>query len=408
MSLPGAIVTIAGAPVECDVLRATMRHGRDDPGSEPEADTATLDVLGVLPSSAVIGADVAVFAVLIETYPRFAGRITDIAVSWESVDVSVATIIAVGELADMGRREIGATPYPAELDGTRVNRAIADAGVATDPIRSDPGYLTVLARDVDAQPALTIASDAAFDGGGIVWMATDGAVLYADAMHRRAPELALTLTACDLPLSLTWLIGLEGLANDVRVRYGAPEAEIHATNPGSIAEYGTLGASLSTRLVDAAAATERANLIIARQGEPVWTLGAMRVALQSPGVDAALTADLLALEVHDLMQLTGMPAGAPMTGAIVFVEGWTETIEPGAWELALAVSDYCRTVPAPAWDDVSPGWAWDGIDPGLTWDSITCLPPFVSDYPGRWVDVPASERWDTVAAAITWDTWAQP
>ena len=403
MTVPAAIVTVAGVAIECDVLHAVIRHGRDDPSSQPEADAATLELVGVLPASAVIGADVAVLA---GPVPRFAGRITDIAITWDTPDVSTATIVAVGELADMGRRVIGDTPYPAELDGTRVNRAIAAAGVATDPIRSDPGYLSILARDVDAQPALTVATDAAFDGGGFVWQATDGAVLYADAMHRRAPELALTLTACDLPLELRWSTGLEGLANDVRVRYGSPELEVRATDPGSIATYGTHAASLTTRLVNVAAATERANLIIARQIEPAWILGSLRIPLQSPGVDAALTAALLGLEVHDLINVTGMPAGAPMSGAYCFVEGWTETIGPGSWELELAVSDYCRTAPAPTWDDVSPGWAWDALAPSLTWDAITCLPPFVSDYPGRWVDVPSSERWDTVPPAKSWDTWA--
>lgn len=404
MTVPAAVVTIAGAPAECDVLHAVIRHGRDDPDSQPEADAATIDLVGVLPAAAVIGADVAVFAELGASYPRFAGRITDIAVSWESVDVSVSTIIAVGELADMGRRIIGAAPYPSELDGARVNRAIADAAVATDPIRSDPGYLTVLARDIDAQPALTVAADAAFDGGGFVWQSTDGAVLYADAMHRRAPELALTLAACDLPLGLTWLTGLDGLANDVHVRYGLPEAEVHGSDAASIAQYGTHAASLSTRLVNVSDATERMTLILARQTEPVWTLQALRLELDSPGVDAALTADLLALDVHDLLQLTGMPAGSPMTGAFVFVEGWTETLDPGAWEIELAVSDYCRTAPAPQWDDVEPGWTWDSVEPGMTWDAITCLPPFVTDYPGRWVDVAASDRWDTVGV-VTWDAW---
>jgi len=413
MTLPDVTIEIDGAPVECDVLQAVIRHDRDDPSSHPEADAATLEIIGAMPAGAVIGAPLTVYAlepITATPIPRFAGRISDVRIGFEDVDLPSGTLIAVGELADMGRRVIGAAPYPAEADGTRVNRAIVAAGVSTDPIRSDPGYLGVLARDVDAQPALNIARDAATDGGGFVWQATDGAVLYADAFHRRAPAVSFALEACDLPVSLAWQQGLEGMANDVRVRYGSatPQPEVSASDPASIAEFGTHGASLSTRIAGVSDAQERANLIVVRQSTPAWTLSSLAFALESPGVDVALTVDLLRAEVHDLINVTGMPAGSPMASAMVFVEGWTETIVAGGWTLELAVSDYCRTAPAPQWDDVAPGWTWDGLDPGLTWDAISCLPPFVSGAPGRWVDVPASLRWDQVPPATTWDTWVIP
>jgi hypothetical protein len=414
MTLPAAVVLLEGAPLECQVLHAVIRHGRDDPSSQPEADAATLELVGELPAEAVIGARLAVLA---ETSwesgqrERFAGRVTDIRLGWDTPDIPIATVIAVSELADMGRRVIGAAPYPAELDGTRANRAIADAGVSTDPIRSDPGYLEVIARDVDAQPALVVAGDAAFDGGGFLWTATDGAILYADAFHRRNALTQLELVACDLPVTLAWSQGLEGLANDVAVRYGvAPEGgeqpAVYAADPGSIAAYGTHAASLATRLADESAAQERANLILARQAAPAWVLSALAFDLQSPGVGMALTSALLRLEMHELLNVTGMPAGAPMTGAWVFLEGWTETIDPGAWRLELAVSDYCRTAPAPQWDDISPEWTWDTIGADMTWDAITCLPPYLGGYPDRWVDVPSSERWDTLEATLAWDEWA--
>jgi len=414
MSLPGAIVLVDGLAVECEVLHAVIRHGRDDPTTQPEADAATIELVGELPAVATIGARVELLAVDpwdAGEHERFAGRISDVRIGWASLDVPLATIIAVAELADMGRKIIGDAPYPAELDGTRVNRAIASAGVTTDALRSDPGYLTVLARDVDAQPALVVAGDAAYDGGGFLWCAKDGAVLYADAYHRRASEIALELVACDLPLELAWSLGLEGLANDVDVRYGvAPgggeQPGVHADDPSSIARYGTHAASLTTRLADESAAQARANLIVGRQAEPAWILSSLGFPLQSPGVDYELTTALLQLELHDLVAVSGMPAGAPMTNAYVYVEGWTETIDPGAWQLELLVSDYCRTAPPPEWDDVAPGWLWDGLDPGMTWDAISCLPPLVVGYPDRWVDVPSSTRWDSLDPSIAWDEWA--
>jgi hypothetical protein len=394
----------SGTPLECNVLRGVIRHGRDDPNSQPEADAATLELVGVLPPEVEVGTALAVVAQFGGVdYPRFAGRISDVAIGWDSIDVPIATVIATGELADMGRRIIGDAPYPLETDGARVNRAIAAAEVATDAVRSDPGVLSVLPRDVDAQPALVVASDAAVDGNGFVWQATDGAVLYADAAHRRAALVAFELDACDLPASLVWAKGLVGLANDARVRWGTPEAEVRETDPESVAALGTFAASLTTRLATEADATNRATYIIARQAWPSWVLAGLEFALEAPHISPADTAALLDLEVHALLSITGMPAGAPATSALVFVEGWTETIEAGAWSLDLAVSDYCRTAPAPTWDQTDPAWQWDTLDPGWSWDSTTCLPPYVGR--GRWADVPASQRWDQTDPGITWDTW---
>jgi hypothetical protein len=395
---------VGGVPLECQILRGVIRHGRDDPNAQPEADAATLELVGVLPPEVEIGAPVEVVAHFAGVdYPRFAGRISDVAIGWDSIDVPISTVIATGELADMGRRIIGDAPYPAERDGDRANRAIAAAGVRTDALRSDPGVLNVLPRDVDAQPALAVASDAGLDGNGFVWQACDGAVLYADAQHRRAAGVAWEVDACDLPASLVWAKGLVGLANDARVRWGSPEAEVREINAASVADLGTFGASLTTRLASQADAEARANFIIARQAYPAWTLAGLAFLLEAPNIGPADTTALLALEVHDLLSVTGMPAGAPMTSALTFVEGWTETIAADAWALELAVSDYCRTAPAPTWDQTSPEWVWDTLDPGLTWDGTTCLPPYVGR--GRWVDVPASQRWDQTPPATTWDTW---
>jgi hypothetical protein len=416
MTLPTVTVAFAGTDQTCAVVSGTIRHGRDDPGSQPVASVASLDLLGPIPAGVDIGTAVTVTAHLGGTaYPRFAGRVTDLGVAWEDVDTPLPQLIAAGALSDMGRKVVGDAPWPEENDGTRVNRIIGLAGVPTDAARTDPGYIAVLARDVDAQPALDVATDAAIAGDGIVWQAKDGAVLYADVEHRRTAPIALELGACDLPGSLVWKRSLEGLVNDVRIRYGATPAggeqpEVRYTDPASIAARGTFAASLSTQLANAGAATNRATYTVTRQAEPVWILEGLRMALEwitTPGLSAAL----LGLEMHALASVTGMPAGSPYTSALVFIEGWTETLEPaedgsgvGSWLIEFATSDFCRSQTPPRWDVVDPAITWDTIGAGYTWDTIRCLPP--STARGRWHDVPASLRWDQVPAATSWDTWA--
>lgn len=414
--IPVAHLSFGGVDGACLVTQATIRHGRADPGTQPTASTLSCQIRGALPAGVDIGSPVTLTAELDgQLFPRFVGAVSDLATGWgASIDDPVAELVAVGPLATMGRKIIGDTPWPAELDGARVARVIALAGAVTDPARTDPGTVSLLARDVDAQPALELAQRAAVDGAGELWESLDGAVLYADANHRRAAPISLEVDSCTTPLGVRWQKTLEGLVNDVRIRYGpAPEgseqAELRQTRPASITEHGTYGASLTTQLLDVAAAQVRADVILARQSDPAWLLSGLDLDLElltralDPTDDLATSLAVLGLELHDLLSLTGLPAGSPYTSALLFVEGWVEQVAWGAWRISLVVSDYCRTAPPPRWNDVHPGWTWNTLDPGLTWDGATCLPPYQSL--GRWVDVPSTTRWDTVPAGTTWNTW---
>jgi hypothetical protein len=413
VTLPTVTVKFGGTDRTSSIMSATIRHGRSDPANLPEASTLSLALLGPLPAGVKIGTTVSLVAHLAGVdYPRFSGRVTDLGLAWDDPDTPVPQLIAAGALSDMGRVVIGDTPWPAELDGARANRVIGLAGVPTDAARTDPGQVTVLARDVDAQPALDVANDAAIAGSGLVWQARDGAVLYADGEHRRNLLVSLELVAADLPVTLGFRQSYNGLVNDVRVRWGAttPQSEWRATNSASMALYGTIGASLSTILASALDAGALARYMISRQSVPAWVFESISMPLEwLDDIDPTLGAKLLALDMHALINVTGLPAGAPWTSALQWIEGWTETITAapnggvGSYRLEFAVSDYCRTAGTLRWDDVDPAYTWDTVDPSMTWDSTACLPPQPSR--GRWADVSASLRWDQVAPAVTWDTW---
>src|SRR4029077_18544743 len=140
---------------------------------------------------------------------RFTGHVTDISQGSEEAgeytpDRAGAHVSATGPLADYGRRVVGATPWPQQLDGERVAAVFAAAGLALNPATSDPGTVQILARDVDSQPALEVAQATAVSAGGIVWSTPAGEVRYADANHRRGTTAALTLDACDVLVTPTW------------------------------------------------------------------------------------------------------------------------------------------------------------------------------------------------------------
>ena len=407
--------------ISCLVDTVEIHHGRDDTNNQPDAPSATIDMSLVtgqeeFPSALEVGGIIRVTTnTALASSTRFLGRVTDLLQGWDEAgpqtpNNATIRVIATGMLAELGRRIVGDTPWAQELDGSRVSRIMAAAGITLDPATSDPGTVQILARDVDSQPALDVAHSVADSASGIVWATRDGDIRYADANHRRGQTASLTLDACDILVTPTWSRTTSGLINSVSIGYGAAPAgggdqpRYVASRADSIAAFGTYGFSSTTELAALADATALGQLLITRNRVPVWIMSTLPVDVE--GLSPEDTAALLALDMHDLLSLTGLPAaGNVPTSALLWVEGWTETLEYGRHDLELIVSGYCRTSPAPRWNDMAPTQTWDGMGT-LTWDDATCFGP--SPNLGRWDDVPASSRWDQLQTYLTWDTWPTP
>lgn len=407
----------AAADVSCLVDSVSLKYGREDTDSQPEAASCTLEMswdseATSLPGGLDIGASVLVTTTLLgqPAVTRFAGQVTDISQGWEEAgedtpDRVVAQVMAMGMLANLGRRIVGDVPWPQQLDGARVSAIMAAAGVVLSGATSDPGTVQILARDVDSQAALDLAQEVASDAGGVLWATPAGDIRYADAQHRRGTLVALALDACDILVTPTWRRTTEGMVNGVSIGYGvAPDGgeqpRYVAERADSKARYGEWELVTSTQLAAAADAQAMGLDLLTNNSHPVWVLGALPLDVVS--LSAEDTAILLGLQMHDLVSVTGMPAaGSVPTSTSLWVEGWSESLAWGAHSLELVVSGYCRTAPAPRWDDVKPETTWDSA-PG-TWDDASCMGPPVNL--GRWNDQPASLRWNQVDPATTWDNY---
>lgn len=411
--------------ITCLVESLTIRHGRDDTSSQPEADSCTLTLSldlnaeewppqsGNAPLVLDVAATLYVWAYLGPNWfaQRFAGRVTDIDQEWddageETPDNLIIQVMATGVLAEMGRRAIGDEPWPQELDGDRIKRIMTAAGLTFDPATSDPGTVQILPRDVDNQPALDIAQSCAASASGILWSTRGGQIRYADANHRRNTQPDIELDACDILVSPHWIRTTQGLMNYVSIGYGVAaeggdQPRYWNLHTQSRAKYGRFDYSTTTELATFDDAKALGQMLIARNRQPVWIMAALPVDLD--GLSEADTQTVLSLEMHSLISLTGLPAGAGApTTAVLWVEGWTETMAWGSHSLELLVSGYCRTAPAPQWDQVAPEMLWDSMG-SMTWDDSACFGP--QPNLGRWADVPASTRWDQVAPATTWDNY---
>lgn len=363
------IVPSSGDPVDitCLCTQVEIHHGRDDADNQPEPPSATFDLellngVDEWPTLLEVGAYLRVYsATSTLNATRFYGRVTDMELGWDDAgeatpDHLVAKVMAAGLLADLGRRTVGDVPWPQEADGARVGRICAAAGMTITPTYLDPGTVTILARDVDSQPALELAQQIAQDARGVLWYWRWGNLAYADADHRHGSQVALALDSCDLLVSPAWKRTTEGIVNRVSLGYGPPPAEGEqpryvATNATSQTRYGRYELSTETQLATLADATELGQLLLVRNGSPVWIMAALPV--DTKGLDQDRTDALLSLDMHSLVNLTGLPsAGNAPTSAALWVEGWTERMAWGEWDITLAVSGYCRTSPPPTWDDL--------------------------------------------------------
>jgi hypothetical protein len=407
----------ASADLSCLVDEVGIVHGRDDTTGQPNASAATIDFTATpddpLPAVVDVGAVVVVNTTTEQgSATRFTGRVTDVVLGWDDAgtdtpSAGVGQITCVGMLADLARRVVGDNPWPVEKDGVRVARIADLAGIPLDPRWSDPGTVNLVPRDVDRTDALSVIHDAAESAGGMLWQTRAGDIRYADADHRRGAAPSLDLDACDVLVTPSWVRNLDGLVNAVSIGYGVePEGggdqpRYVAEDATSIARFGRYAISPTTELAALADATAMGQLLLVRNSSPVWVMSSLPVDVGSLNADE--TEALLALDLHDLVRLTGMPAiGTAPTSSALWVEGWKERLAYGVHELELAISGYCRTSPPPRWDDLAPTWTWDTAPPALTWNDATCLGP-AADL-GRWSDVPASKRWDDLGAT-QWDQW---
>lgn len=408
-----------GTPVDiaCLLDSVSIRYGRTDTANQPDPASATLDVTigpgAPLPAIVDIGAWIIIDTVLAGTrYRRFTGRVTDLAIGWDDAgkgtpDAGVGQIIAVSVLADYTRRVVGDEPFPQELDGSRVARVFALAGLTLNPATSDPGTVEIIPRDIDRRAALEVATDTANSAGGLIWETRTGDIRYADSEHRRNAPLALDLDACDILVTPTWLRNISGLVNQISMGYGVkPEApaegesteapRLYAEAPESVTRFGRYEYSVTTELARLEDAQEAAWLILAQNSYPIWMLQALPVDMA--GLSQAETATLLTAELHTLIRVTGIPStGVTPTSAYAWVEGYTERLAWGIHEIELVVSDYCRTAPPPRWNDVTADVLWDTARGN--WNAAACFGPIPSL--GRWDDMPANTRWDDYPAK--WD-----
>jgi len=328
--------------------------------------------------------------------PVFTGTITDTSTTlfdsgFESGSRgTITTIIGIGPLARLSRRQVAFAGLPEQGDGDRIAELIDEALSTTweeasgtwattgtssttwatyDPdvdisLIDQPGQRTVasLDPDVSGYNSLRQAYQAAFSGRGIIWDTPDGYVAYADGDRRRATAIAdgyLPIPEAAVNQSGINVISQQAdVTNRVVVRYDG--GSVVATDIASVGDYGLLVREFDTILANDTQAGAWALDYLEDHSRPTFKLGGVTIRLD--GVGDTLRDQLLYLDVNDPVEILGVLGGLPG-----FVEGIEWRINRLTAELTLNVSDAALSIGSTQWNNVNPTLAWEDVSATLQW-----------------------------------------
>ena len=407
---PYPSVTFAGTTTYADNTISTIRitNGRNDVTEQPQPGYASIELwtdasqpLAVELSQSV---SIRIDKGTTGTQEIFYGTISDIDISIDAYgsDGSIArySITAVGPLAALNRRLVGAANYAKEFDGTRILNILSEAfltewddvaptltwagvpvGATWDSYDAvglalvnnlitnidTPGQYELKAYTDGETDAYTLATIAANSGRGVLWEAGDGDLHY-DDYAARASATPLVLTADDLlARGLRSAAQVGEIVNDALVTYRLGTVE--ARDEQSIILYGQLSGSRETVLHNLADAQTQANDFIMSRAYPRTYPETLTVPLHSPTVSDA-TRDALCAVYNGLrVSTTALPAvfGTEFDG---FVEGYTWNLTRYTAELELTCSAYSETYSSIVWYQVPPTQDWATYNASIQWEDL--------------------------------------
>ena len=269
--------------------------------------------------------------------PRFSGTVTDVITQEQSGLPGLVQIVAISPQAELGRVTVQLS-RPSEDDISRVTAIAAAAGVGIE-IHGNPGPLLAPAElNTDALAAI---QEMCNSSAGLLWSDTSGVLHYGTGDHRTLTHPMAVIPAHVIISGLEWKATLADLINKVIVSWATGQSTL--TDDISISVYGVREESVSTTLVDQAAADQLGVVILARRAWPFAQI--TDVLLDSAFItDTAALYAAIRLRVSDALLLPIPPDPGP-TGLLAewIAEGWQEEwLARDHVTIQFAVSDRAR------------------------------------------------------------------
>jgi hypothetical protein len=306
------------------------------------------------------------------------------------------TITAIGSLAKLNRRLVGADGYAKENDGDRVFDIIKEgAGITWAEYQPDddtwadvdallqwqntdllignidrPGDFELVVYSGGATGALGLAQQAAQSGLGVLFECPEGRICYSDYTYRTDDVATNGFTTIDidsiLARGLSSVSRLSDLINEIKVTYKNNQVEADE-NATSIALYGRFASAVSTILENDFDAEQRAEYYIETRAFPRTRLNQITLALHLDQVSDAMRDSMLPMRVSEPISITGLPSSIYPGTFAGFVEGFTWTINRNELFLTLNVSEYALSQLEMNWLQVPPTLEWQDVSATLEW-----------------------------------------
>lgn len=338
--------------------------------------------------------------------PIFGGFITDISITVQTSGSTATSqkinIIAVGALARLNRA-VYVGNFNHQFDGDRIFELLSGVLFSTwDQVPAATTWANYDATttwadaensglgDIDRpgdyelhsesginETYYSLASRFATSALGYLYEDAQGRIGYADSTHRS--QYLATYGYVDLDgnhaigpgLSITKKAG--DVKNDVTISYGTSGAEVTATDPASIALYGTLASTISTTLRNQGDAQDQADFYLLIRAYPQYAFRNITFTVASPEIDDADRDALINVFMGMPVNISNLPNNMVSGNFQGFVEGWTWTASLNRLDLTLTVSPLAFSLQAFRWNSVPAIETWNTINPTLDWLNATIV-----------------------------------
>jgi hypothetical protein len=241
-----------------------------------------------------------------------------------------------------------------------------------------PGNYELAARSSDRTDVYSLVSALATSGLGYLYESPTGQIGYADSTHRTNYLAANGYVDLDANHARAAGLRIETRVGDVRnsltIKYGATSSsERSATDPDSIALYGTLAQIITTTLHNAADATAQANFYLSLRAQPKPIFSQITFDLTNPELDNNDRDNLISIFMGEAIALNNLPLNMSSGTFQGFVEGWSFQASYNQLSVTLLLSPLAYSLQAMRWNDVPITETWSSVSPTLDWANATIV-----------------------------------
>ena len=241
-----------------------------------------------------------------------------------------------------------------------------------------PGNYELAARTSDRVDVYSLVAALATSGLGYIYEDSLGRISYADSDHRTTylnSNGYVDLSANDAMASGISMITRAGdVRNDITIKYNATSsAEESATDPESIALFGTLAQIISTTLHNSADATDQAEFYLSLRAYPQAAFNSVTWELTNSEISDADRDSLISVFMGMPVNLANLPANMVSGNFLGFVEGWNFSASYNSVSISLNMSPLAFSLQAMRWNSVPITEQWNTVNPTLEWIDATLV-----------------------------------